>query len=185
MTIIIGLGNPGKKFEGTRHNAGFAAVDFFAEKSEFPEFILSKKFELMISEKDNIVLAKPQTFMNNSGVAVKKLTMNHKPITNNFVVVHDDIDLPLGKIKVVKNRGAAGHKGIESVIKNIGNKNLVRFRIGIKPLKGKPKNTESFVIKKFTEEEIKIARSTIETTAEALGFFIENGLEKTMTKYNG
>lgn len=185
MTIIIGLGNPGKKFEGTKHNVGFMAIDFFAEKNNFPEFELSKKYNSLISEKGNTLLAKPQTFMNRSGIAVKKLTMNHKPMTNNLVVVHDDIDLPLGKIKIVKNRGAAGHKGVESVIKSVGNKDLVRFRIGIKPPKGKPRNPESFVIKKFTEEEAKIIRLAVERTAEALDFFAENGIEKTMTKYNG
>lgn len=184
MTIIIGLGNPGEKFEETRHNAGFAAVDFFAEKNNFPEFEMSKKYNSLISKKDDILLAKPQTFMNRSGIAAKKLITHHKLPTTNLIIVHDDIDLPLGQMKIVKNRGAAGHKGVESVIKSVGNKNLIRFRIGIKPLKEKPKNPESFVIKKFTEEEVKIIRSAIEKTAEALDFFVENGLEKTMTKFN-
>lgn len=184
MIIIIGLGNPDEKFENTRHNAGFMAIDFFAEKNNFPEFEISKKYNSLISKESDILLAKPQTFMNRSGIAAKKLTMNHKSTTNNLVVVHDDVDLPLGKIKIVKNRGSAGHKGVESVIKSVGNKNLIRFRIGIKSPKGKPKNPENFVIKKFTEEETKIIRSVIKKTVEALSFFIESGLEKTMTKYN-
>lgn len=182
MIIIIGLGNPDEKFKNTRHNMGFLAIDFFAKKNNFPDFILSKKYESLISENNNIMLAKPQTFMNESGKAVKLLLKNAKDST--LVVIHDDIDLPIGAIKIVKARGSAGHKGVESIIQNIGNDNVIRFRIGIQPESGKPKNSENFVIKKFTKEEQEITDAVSKKVTEALNVFINEGLEKTMNEYN-
>ena len=204
MIIIVGLGNPGKKFENTRHNVGFLAVDFFAKKNNFPEFKLSKKYDSLISESNGIILAKPQTFMNESGRAVKKLVSNVKGSASAkasadrqmLIVVHDDIDLPLGTIKIVKARGSAGHKGVESIIQNIGNNNMVRFRIGIQPHNGKPKNSENpssraklttgqaFVIKKFIKEERTLINASVEKIANALDLLISEGLEKTMNEYN-
>lgn len=132
MLFIVGLGNPGEKYKNTRHNIGFRVIDEFREKNNFSEFRISQKFNAEISKGEiagqSVILAKPQTFMNNSGKAVKSLLRN-------LFVIHDDIDLPLGKIKIVKNRGSAGHKGVESIIKELGTKNFIRFRIGISPEK--------------------------------------------------
>lgn len=170
MKFIIGLGNPGKKYIKTRHNIGFRIVDQFAKENNFPQFKLSKKFNSLISEDKKTILAKPQTFMNNSGQAIKSLAVFYK--SSDFVVVHDDIDLPLGKIKIVKNRGSAGHKGVESIIKELGNKNFVRIRIGIQPQKGKPKTTEKFVLQKFNPEE---ENSIIKESIKALEGIIKEG----------
>ncbi len=199
-TIIIGLGNPGKKFEDTRHNVGFMVLDKFAKENNFSEFELQKKYESLISEgtiteektegheepkRRRVILAKPQTFMNESGKAVsvltKPYTLSPKPL---IIIVHDDIDLPVGKIKIVKDRGSAGHKGVESIIKNIGNDGLIRLRIGIKPASAKAPagDTKKIVLKKFAKEE-NIAEA-IKKSVEALNFFIEQGLEKTMNAYN-
>ncbi len=109
MTLIIGLGNPGEKYKNTRHNIGFLVVDEFREKNNFPEFRLSKKFIALISEgvfnNEKMVIVKPQTFMNESGKAVKSIIKNiGRPGLP--IIIHDDIDLPLGKIRIVKNRGA-------------------------------------------------------------------------------
>src|SRR5204862_397488 len=102
MTIIVGLGNPGEKFKSTRHNAGFMAVDFFAKEKNFPDFEFSKKYNALISQKGDTLLAKPQTFMNESGKTVKAIMKNAaNPI---LIVIHDDIDLPLGTLKIVKER---------------------------------------------------------------------------------
>ncbi|MCX6718142.1 MAG: aminoacyl-tRNA hydrolase [Candidatus Staskawiczbacteria bacterium] len=187
MIIIIGLGNPGKQYKNTRHNVGFMAVDSFAEKNNFPEFKLNKKFNSLVSEgiieEEKILLAKPQTFMNNSGSAVKSLIRNSKfEIRNSIVVVHDDIDLPVGKIKIVQERGSAGHKGVESIIKSIGNNGLVRFRIGIAG--NKKTDAMKVVLKNFSAEEKKTLDETIEKITEALDMFIKEGLEKTMNKFN-
>lgn len=180
MIIIIGLGNPGEKFKNTRHNLGFMVLDRFAGKNNFPEFKLQKKYNALISEnivgKEKIVLAKPQTFMNESGKAAQKIISNSKFQISNLIVVHDDIDLPLGKIKIVKERGSAGHKGVESIIKTVGNNGLARIRIGICPKNGKPKNTESFVIKNFAKEEKEILSMAVDKAVE--------GLEKAMNEYN-
>ena len=181
MIIIIGLGNPGEKFKNTRHNAGFMAVDFFAKKSGFPEFTLSKKYDSLISENENIILAKPQTFMNESGKAVRAMVKNKEA---ELIVAHDDIDLPLGKMKLLKDSSAGGHKGVDSIIRHLGKQDFTRLKIGICPASGKPQVVEKFVIEKFTDEEMEILHSVIEKSAEALDHFIENGLEKTMNEFN-
>lgn len=191
MVIIVGLGNPGEKFKNTRHNVGFMAVDFFAKKNKFPDFELSKKHESLISQKGKVLSAKPQTFMNKSGNAVKKIK-SLTPKNQDLIIIHDDIDLPLGKIKIVKERGSAGHKGVESVIRAVGNKNLIRLRVGIQPKivtrnpgsRAKLTTGQAFVIKNFTEEEQKIINKTVKKISEALVYFTENELEKTMNRYN-
>jgi len=137
MKLIIGLGNPGEKYEKTRHNIGFRAVDKFQRNNNFPEFSFPKKFQAEISKgilnNEKIIIAKPQTFMNLSGKAIKALIKNYKLETKNLIIVHDDIDLPLEKIRIVKNRGAGGHRGVESIIQGLGTKNFIRFRFGINP----------------------------------------------------
>ena len=187
MIIIIGLGNPGEKFKNTRHNVGFMVLDKFAEKNNFPEFKLSKKFSAEISEENfgeqKVLLAKPQTFMNDSGKTVKSLIQNSKfKIQNSVVVVHDDIDLPVGKIKIVQERGSAGHKGVESIIKSIGNENLIRIRVGIK---GK-KDVEAgdVVLKKFSPDEQNLINEAINNACEAISVIIEENLNKAMNEYN-
>jgi PTH1 family peptidyl-tRNA hydrolase len=189
MIIIIGLGNPGEKFKNTRHNVGFIAIDYFAEKNNFPGFKLDKKSNALVSEQKNILLAKPQTFMNESGKSAESLIKNLKLKIKNFIVIHDDVDLPVGKIKIVKNRGSAGHKGVESIIKAIGNKNLIRFRIGIKlkqfhALNHGTKKAQDIVLKKFSKQEQETINQAIEKATEALDFLIKNGLDKAMNEYN-
>ena len=214
MILIIGLGNPGKKYEKTRHNIGFRVIEKLARKNNFPDFEFSQKFNALISKgklgKERTILAKPQTFMNNSGKAVKSL-MNFYKITSpglarlNFakqnlgglvhqsfakqnlgglVVIHDDIDLPLGKIRISKGRGAAGHKGVESIIKELGTKNFDRFRIGIQPKSGKPKNVERFVLQKFTKGEGEIIKEVIEKTCKAAKLVLTERLNEAMKEYN-
>ena len=184
MIIIAGLGNPGKKFEKTRHNLGFQIIEEMKKKSNFPDFKLSKKFKAEISQRkiDNqkVILAKPQTFMNNSGQAVKELTYNLQFTTYNLWVVHDDIDLPLGKIKISIGRGAAGHKGVQSIIDELGTKNFVRFRLGIKPQQYHRLvcGTEKFVLQKFNKEEEKILKEVIRRTCQVIEMAIKEGLEK-------
>jgi PTH1 family peptidyl-tRNA hydrolase len=206
MILIVGLGNRGKKYQLTRHNIGFRVVDElrssshiatarvideFRKRNNFSDFRVSKKFGAEISEGildgKKIIFAKPLTFINLSGKAVKKLIENWKLKIKNLIVIHDDIDLPLGKIKISKSRGAAGHKGVESVIKELRTKNFVRFRIGIKPkqyhrlVHGTVKN---FVLQKFTKKEEKIVREVIKKTVEAIEIATKKGLDEAMTTYN-
>jgi PTH1 family peptidyl-tRNA hydrolase len=189
MTLIVGLGNPGKKFEKTWHNLGFMTVEALRLKiKSFSDWKKGKKLQAKISQgkinKQKIILAKPQSFMNLSGKVVKSLIENWKLEIGNLIIVHDDIDIPLGKIKIVKNRGAAGHKGVESIIKELGSKKFVRFRIGIQPKTGKPKNLEKFVLQKFTKDEEKTVKKIIKKTAKAIEVAIKEGVEKAMMKYN-
>ncbi len=222
MILIIGLGNPGKKYQFTRHNIGFRVVNESHEKNRdvynFSDFRLQKELSSFISKgkfnDKKIILAKPQTFMNNSGQSVKLLLekLNNSAMTElislskKLFVVHDDIDLPLGKIKIVKNRGSAGHKGVESIIREIGTKNFIRFRIGIMPnakfkmprrkafgfqrgrqnakLQFKIQNLEDFVLKNFTKNEEKIVKGIIKKTVEAIEFSLKQGIEKAMSKFN-
>ncbi len=168
MIIIIGLGNPGEKYKNTRHNIGFQVIDEFARENNFPKFRFVKKYNALISEKENIVLVKPQTFMNESGKAVKALLKNTTRTV--LVVIHDDIDLPLGKIRISKNRGSAGHKGVESIIKEIGFKNFTRFRIGILPSRYRAlaHGIEKYVLQKFDGEEEKIIKQVIKKSLAEL-----------------
>jgi len=191
MILIVGLGNPGKKFEKTRHNIGFRIVDEFAKKNNFPRFKLSKKFLAEISEEilvgEKIILTKPQTFMNESGKAVKLLTKTYHLKSNALIVIHDDIDLTLGKVRIVKNRGSAGHKGVQSIIDKLNTKEFVRFRIGINPSSTfhvAVKNVENFVLQKFNKEEEKIVKEVIKKTVEAIECSLKLGPEKAMQKFN-
>jgi len=167
MFLIVGLGNPGKKYQKTRHNIGSRIVD-----------------ELTPLNLKGVILAKPKTFMNLSGKAVKKLTKKYKLKSNKLIVIHDDLDLPLGKIRIVKSRGAAGHKGVESIIKELGAKNFIRFRIGIKNKGLRIKNPERFVLQKFNKGEEKTVKEVIKKTAEAIELFLKEGLERTMNLFN-
>lgn len=147
--IIVGLGNPEKKYSNTPHNIGFEIVDKIAKEKGFPAFKLAKKFKALISEKDDLILVKPETYMNNSGLSVSKIVKFYK--AKDLVVIHDDIDLPLGRIKISENRGSAGHKGIDSIIKELGTKDFKRVRIGIQPEK-KPENVEKYVLTKLKKQ---------------------------------
>jgi len=167
MNLIVGLGNPGKKYEKTRHNVGSRIID-----------------ELESLNLENVVLVRPTTFMNESGKAVKNLLRTYHLKPENLIVIHDDIDLPIGKIRIIKNRGAAGHKGVKSIIKELKTKDFIRFRVGICPKTSKPRNPERFVLQEFRKKEEKIAKEIIKKTAEAIDFFSKSGLEKTMSKFN-
>lgn len=144
MVLIVGLGNPGKKYEKTRHNVGFLAVD-----------------ELAKTKTRCFKLAKPQTFMNRSGRAVKALVRFYNVKPDNLWIIHDDIDLSLGKIKISKGRGSAGHRGVQSIIDELKTKDFWRVRIGICPEAGKPNNVEKFVLQNFTQEEEKTLKELV------------------------
>jgi PTH1 family peptidyl-tRNA hydrolase len=184
----MGLGNPGKKYENTWHNIGFWAIDEFWRENNFPDFTFSKKFTASVSEKkwgnEKIILAKPQTYMNLSGKTAKALADFYKIDLKNLVVVHDDIDLLLGKMKISTDRGSAGHKGVESVFQEIGEKDFVRLRIGISPELKKTRKAQDFVLRKFGKKETKIAKDIVKKANEALKLLITDGLEKAMNKYN-
>ncbi|MCX6789372.1 MAG: aminoacyl-tRNA hydrolase [Candidatus Gribaldobacteria bacterium] len=161
MILIVGLGNPGFRYKKTRHNIGFMAIEALQKENSFSKFKLNRKAKAEISNGQingqEIFLAKPQTFMNNSGEAVKFLTKENGFTENSLIVVHDDFDLPLGEVKVSQNSGSAGHHGAQSIIEHLKTQNFTRVRIGIRPA-DKPQGSadlkaESFVLKKFAKND--------------------------------
>jgi len=183
MKLIIGLGNPGKQYKSTRHNLGRLIIKSFQKKAGFSDFESKKKMKALISKKEKTILALPETFMNSSGQSIKLIAKNYKLKSDNIIVIHDDFDLDIGKMKISKNRGAAGHKGIQSIINQLKTKSFIRFRIGIKP-KRKPKDLDKFVLKKFSKTEQLIIKKAIKKTLGAISFYLENDLEKAMNEFN-
>lgn len=178
MKIIIGLGNPGKKYEKTRHNIGFLFLDFLAknlapqlkwqEKKSFQAQILKMQLE----DKE-IYLIKPQTFMNSSGLTVLSLKKKFPNFdwSKDFWVIHDDLDLIFGRIKISFGASSAGHKGVESIINSLNSKNFWRLRLGIGPTH---KPSEIFVLEKFSPEEEKKLNEIFKRGQEALILALEN-----------
>ena len=171
MKVIVGLGNPGKKYENTRHNVGFLAMDRIVNKMAKRDikivFKLDKKFEAETAKvklgSEDIVLVKPQTFMNLSGKAVKKIVDFYKIDTEkDLIVVYDDVDIPLGKTRIRSEGSSAGHKGLQSIIDELGTDRFIRVRIGI----GRPSNElvkiEDWVLHALTDVEKELLFSTIE-----------------------
>ncbi|MDK2949278.1 MAG: peptidyl-tRNA hydrolase, family [Patescibacteria group bacterium] len=164
MKLIVGLGNYGKKYEKTRHNYGFFVIDEFAKRNNFPEF-KSSLFSLL-SIKNDVIIAKPQTYMNNSGKAVKAIADYYKIDPEDIIVVHDDADIEIGKIKEGENRGSAGHNGIKSIIELLGTKNFKRLRMGINNSFDLP--LEDVVLKKFNKEEESLVLKAINEACSIL-----------------
>ena len=165
MKLIIGLGNPGEEYKKTRHNAGFLAVDKIVLSIKYQVLSTQLKFNTEISngtiDDEKIILAKPQTFMNNSGQAVKTILDYYKIKLEDIIVIHDDLDILLGKYKISKNSSSAGHKGVQSIIDYLGTKDFMRIRIGIMT-ENKKTPTEKFVLERFSEEEMEIVEGVIE-----------------------
>ncbi|OIO48257.1 MAG: aminoacyl-tRNA hydrolase [Parcubacteria group bacterium CG1_02_40_82] len=197
MKLIIGLGNPGKKYERNRHNYGFLAVDHIHENFKtFDNWTLDKKSNALISkgefEGEQIILVKPQTFINLSGSAVATLANFYKIEAQDIWVIHDDFDLPLGVIRINKNSSNGGHKGVKSMIDALGTKNFLRFRLGIHPI-GKTflsvifkklTSIEKFVLKNFDKEEIKMAEEVIKRIGQAIETALKEGPEQAMNQFN-
>jgi len=197
MKLIIGLGNPGSQYFNTRHNFGFLALNHFQDATlGFSIWQKSEKFKSLISEGEvageKIILAKPQTMMNLSGQAVKSLADFYKVDSPNIWILHDDLDLPLGALRLSQNSSAAGHKGIESVIKELGTKDFIRFRLGITPQKHSVFSAltkifmpaEKFVLRKFSEAEKKEIQTVTEKVKKSILFALRDGVAKAQNQFN-
>ena len=170
MKLIIGLGNSGEKYKKTRHNLGFLMVDYLAAGDKWKK---SKKANCLYIKKqiglEEVELIKPLTFMNSSGKTVNYLQKKHRLKPKDILIIHDEIDLLLGEIRIQQGRGAAGHKGVQSIIDQLGTKDFTRLRIGIRPTNQETIiDTEKFVLEKFTAEEEKIVHQTIERAAQMI-----------------
>lgn len=198
MKLIVGLGNPGKKYEKTRHNLGFMIVDELARKwtKGEVEWKKSEKFSSYtlnpnpISPKDAsfayTLIVKPQTFMNGSGQAVKRLsTVYSLQSTEDIWVIHDDVDIQLGKLKIRMGGAAAGHHGVESIINELGTDKFLRFRLGIgHPHRGADAQVEKYVLREFDINEKTEVKHLIKQTIQAVEVAIKDGPEKAMNRFN-
>ena len=178
MKLIVGLGNPGKEYENTRHNIGFMVVDKYLGNIRYKEKFNGLYYELDNEEK--IIFLKPQTFMNNSGVCVKKFTDYYKIPSENILIIHDDLDLELGKIKYKINSSSGGHNGIKSIINMIGTKNFIRLKVGISHIE--KKHVIDYVLGKFSKNEIDIIN--FENIIYSINDYINNDYDYVMNKYN-
>ena len=173
MKLFVGLGNPGERYKLTRHNVGFMVLDKLIQKSTVQGW--DKKFDSffnkIIIDQKNMILIKPLTFMNISGHAVQKVKNFYGIDPNNIVIIHDDIDLELGKIKLKKGGGDGGHNGLKSIIKLIGSE-FSRIRIGI----GRPEkiNVSSYVLNDFREEEVSLLKKIILKSCKGINLLIAN-----------
>jgi PTH1 family peptidyl-tRNA hydrolase len=174
MKLVVGLGNPGKKYEKTRHNIGFMAIDALhaqLEEHNVSEWSLSKKFNAEVSgctiNNEKIILAKPMTFMNDSGHAVALIVQFYKMHPSEIIILHDDKDLPLGAIRSHEDRGHAGHNGVKSIIECMGTQDFRRIRIGIaNEKKQAKKDTAEFVLGKFSILERSLLKKCISEAAD-------------------
>jgi PTH1 family peptidyl-tRNA hydrolase len=186
--VIVGLGNPGKEYEKTRHNAGRSAVELFATQEGFEDFVYNKTANALVVKGEvageNTTLVLPETMMNLSGKATAPFVKSVKA-AKSLLVIHDDLDLPLGTIKMVFGRGSGGHKGVESIMRAIKTNDFARIRIGIsaagKKNQAKKVSGEEKVIKhvigKFKPAEEAVLKKMLKKSAEAAQLFIEQGVE--------
>jgi PTH1 family peptidyl-tRNA hydrolase len=193
--LIVGLGNPGEEYKNSRHNTGRIVLENIAKSNDFSEWKDNMKFKSLSSkgeingEKFDFLL--PETFMNNSGNAVCQV-INDKKKLKNLVVVYDDMDLPIGSLKISFNRSSGGHNGLQSIIKRVKSEEFVRIRIGVSPhtptgKMKKPKGEEAilkFLLGKYKEDELKEIKKISKKVAEIIEMISSGGKDKAMTIFN-
>jgi PTH1 family peptidyl-tRNA hydrolase len=185
LHLIVGLGNPGNRYKLTRHNIGFMVLEKLATRWEVD--LKHKSFDALwnrgkIAGK-NVILAMPQTYMNLSGNAVRRLLAYFKGDVNELIVIHDDLDLPFGTVRLKTGGGNAGHKGLISIATCLGSVDFMRVRLGI----GKPADKsriESYVLEKFETEDSELLESIIQLAAEAAADIVTSGMQQAMAKYH-
>ncbi|HOQ00338.1 MAG TPA: aminoacyl-tRNA hydrolase [Acetivibrio clariflavus] len=185
LSVVIGLGNPGPRYENTRHNVGFDTVDLLSKKHNID--VTKVKHKALIGDGNigghRVLLVKPQTFMNLSGESVREIIEWYKVPVENIIIIYDDIDLPVGKIRIRPKGSAGTHNGMRSVIYQIQSEDFPRIRIGIdKP----PQNWDlaDFVLSKFSTDERKSVEEAIANAAEAVEVILNSGIDKAMNRYN-
>ena len=185
-TLIVGLGNPGLAYRHNRHNIGFMVADVLAQKLEIP--LKRVKFKAQIGngriEGIPVIIAKPLTYMNNSGEAVAPLVHYFKVPLERMLVIHDDMDLPLGTLRMRPSGGSAGHNGMLSIFDKLGTNAIPRLRVGIGRPPGRM-DPADYVLQDFPKNEEELLNMVIAQACEAVLAFITTGLEKAMNTYNG
>ncbi len=184
MFLIVGLGNPGKEYDGTRHNIGFEAIDYLSKKYNID--VNRTKFKGVFGEgfinNKKVVLLKPSTYMNLSGESIREAINFYKLENEEVLVIYDDISLEVGKLRIREKGSAGGHNGIKSIIANMSTDVFPRIKIGV----GQPKgDLVSHVLGKFNQEEINDLNDVIEASSEAVEIIIKDGTKEAMNKLNG
>ena len=182
MKLVVGLGNPGKEYENTRHNIGFMIIDNYLNNEKF-----KKKFNGLFIKKEigneSVIFLKPLSFMNLSGQVVKKFKKYFKIDNRNILIIHDDLDISLGKAKIKYNSSSGGNNGVKSIINELGTKEFGQYKIGIsKPVHN---DTKDYVLSKFSRNEIDILNNKISESKSIIDYFIENDIDKTINRFNG
>lgn len=182
---MVGLGNPGNEYASTKHNLGFLVVDEIGRRAGID--LTKRKFQGLYGEgtfKNNkLILLKPETYMNRSGESVSNAVNFYNIPPENTIVIHDELDLPAGTVRVKSGGGSAGHKGVASIIERLGSDDFIRIRIGIGKPVGKS-GTVSHVLSKFSREETELVRESVSLAADAVLEVMEHGLQRAMNKYN-
>lgn len=185
MFVIFGLGNPGRQYEGTRHNVGFNAIDYLAYKNRI---VLNKiKHKAVLGQglihNQKVLLAKPQTFMNLSGRSVLEILNFYKIEPKDIIVIYDDMDIEIGKLRIRPKGSAGNHNGMKSIIYEIQSDDFLRIRIGI----GKPvyEDRVSYVLGRFSKEDRQSIDQAIQKAAAAVEMIIKDGMNAAMNRYNG
>lgn len=177
--LVVGLGNPGKKYDGTRHNIGFSVLDEVAKNGNFPEFAIHKDFNAEITEQSigvtKIMLAKPTTYMNESGTSVQKIAQFYKIPLENIVVVHDELSIAFGQIRMRVSGQSAGHNGIKSIIQHCGQE-FGRIRVGIRNEYTPKDDTSDFVLGSFTSEEKKHLPALVNEASLVVNEYMYSGV---------
>ena len=186
VKLIAGLGNPGEQYQSNRHNLGFLTLDYLAGRHDIP--LKKQGFEALFGKgkigNETVLLAKPQTYMNLSGIALERLVSYFKVDIKDLIVVHDDLDLPFETIRLKKGGGEGGHKGLMSIVQHVGSADFIRVRIGI----GKPMRkamVERYVLSPFAEEEQNAVPSILAVACDVVGEVILSGVETAMQRYHG
>lgn len=184
MKLIVGLGNPGAKYEFTRHNAGFLMLDFYAKEKGFE--INKLKNKALISEQfingEKVIFAKPQTFMNLSGDSVLLLAEYYGIDNEDIFIIYDDISLPLGKIRIRKKGSAGGHNGIKDLILKLSGDDFCRLKIGVSENGGK--DLIDYVLGAFSKNELADLKKIAKKSVEIIDCYLKDGVEECMNKYN-
>lgn len=183
--IIAGLGNPGRNYAQTRHNIGFLVVETLASKSHLAidKSRFDSEYVKARIKGNEVFLIKPLTYMNLSGFPIHKFASFYKIDMENIIIVHDDIDLSFGKIKIVKSRGHGGHNGVRSIIDAFGNKDCIRIRVGVGH-PGSEKDVTGHVLGSFSPDEKKDLDQLVDTASEACLHILENGVTSAMNSFN-
>lgn len=185
MFVIVGLGNPGRKYQNTRHNLGFITLDRLAEKHNIKVSKIS--FKALVGDgsinNQKVLLVKPQTYMNLSGESVREVLSYYKVDTENLIVIYDDIDVEAGKLRIRKKGSAGSHNGMKSIIYQIQSEEFPRVRIGIGGQRRM--SLRDFVTGGFSKEEKPLLEDAVERGVEAIENILVNGIDQAMNKYNG